>query len=170
MAIAAAKLWRVVFVLIAALLVIGLAVYHWKPRQAPAPLPERKPEMRYSYYRIVDQATGKTLMVISSSPVTVGDELLTGDNRRYVVVRMVGNLAYAKFVEQVRLEKSGTTILPQRKNRRLFRSSVLSFGSNPINRLLNRFMGGFFQLRNGEPIASAIFQGAGNRFRFWLPA
>ena len=65
------------------------------PKQPVRPYPQ---PMKYSYYKIVDQANGKPLMYISSGPVGPGDKLITEDNRRFVVVKVVGNKAYAKCV------------------------------------------------------------------------
>jgi hypothetical protein len=65
------------------------------PKQPVRPYPQ---PMKYSYYKIVDQSNDKVLMYISSGPVGPGDSLITENNRRFVVVRVVGNKAYAKYV------------------------------------------------------------------------
>ncbi len=91
-----------------ALAVVSLGCLGYVWWKGSRPVPRSNPiRQQYSYYRIMDQATGETLMVISSAPVTEGDELITGDNRRFVVVRVVGNQAYAKFVEKVKLTGRG---------------------------------------------------------------
>ncbi|HOQ24853.1 MAG TPA: hypothetical protein PLI94_08420 [Bacillota bacterium] len=43
-------------------------------------------------------------MIISSAPVMEGDELITEDNKRYVVVKVTGNTAYARYMETVTIE------------------------------------------------------------------
>ena len=40
-------------------------------------------------------------MTISSVPVFIGDELITDENKRYVVVKIEGNVAYARYVETI---------------------------------------------------------------------
>lgn len=90
-----------------AAIILGCLGYVWWKGSRPDPRPNPIPR-QYSYYRILDQATGETLMEISSEPVETGDELITGDNRRFVVVRVVGNQAYAKFVEKVKLTGRGS--------------------------------------------------------------
>lgn len=53
--------------------------------------------VQYSYYQIIDETTGKTLTYVSSISVNVGDEYVTGENQRYVVVRVKGNKAFARY-------------------------------------------------------------------------
>ena len=79
-------------------LLIFLGVRYMAPLIFPTPEPKvsRPQPVRYSYFVIVDQDTGKTIAYISSAPVTQGDEYITGDNQRYVVTRLRGNKAYAK--------------------------------------------------------------------------
>jgi hypothetical protein len=67
------------------------------PGLFPKPKPVRPHPVQYPYYQIIDQATGKTLTYVSSIPVNVGDEYVTGSNRRYVVIIVKGNKAYAKY-------------------------------------------------------------------------
>ncbi|MGE5606191.1 MAG: hypothetical protein ACM3YE_10945 [Bacteroidota bacterium] len=64
----------------------------------PQPVPGNRQKAEYSYYRIIDQKTGKLLTHISSMPVSIGDEYVTAENRRYIVTRVKGNTAYAKYV------------------------------------------------------------------------
>ena len=69
----------------------------WLPRSpSPQPFPIR-PHEKYKYYEIINQSNGETLTYVTV-PVGVGDEYITGDNCRYVVVRMSGNKAYAKYM------------------------------------------------------------------------
>ncbi len=97
------KTIRLAFILVAFGLLLLIAVYYLRPRNQPAPHPQVKQGQVYSYYQIFDEKTGKNLMNVSSAPVQVGDELITADNRRYVVIRVNGNQAYAKFVEKVKM-------------------------------------------------------------------
>ncbi|MBP2652350.1 MAG: hypothetical protein H6Q74_3175 [Firmicutes bacterium] len=58
----------------------------------------------YDYYEIVDEATNQSLMHVPVI-VNVGDEVITEDNKRYQVVKIEQNRAYARFVEYINLEK-----------------------------------------------------------------
>ncbi|HOP74985.1 MAG TPA: hypothetical protein PLC07_08005 [Bacillota bacterium] len=89
--------------LTAVFLIIGLLLRGGQERSRPAP--NRSVPRQYAYYRIVDEKTEKLLMTISSSPVTKGDELITEDNKRYVVVKVEKNVAYARYVETVKFEE-----------------------------------------------------------------
>jgi hypothetical protein len=97
------KSWRTIIILTGFIVLIYLGIRYLVPFVSPSPGPKsiRPYPVQYSYYQIIDEATGKTLTYISSTPVTVGDEYITGDNRRYVVVRLQGNKAYAKFAGMV---------------------------------------------------------------------
>lgn len=55
------------------------------------------PQITHDYYEIVDELSGESLMMVPLL-VTVGDELLTEDNRRFSVVKINGNTAYAKQI------------------------------------------------------------------------
>jgi hypothetical protein len=55
------------------------------------------PQPIYDYYEIVDEVGGESLMTIPLI-VNVGDELLTEDNRRFQVVKVIENKAYARRV------------------------------------------------------------------------
>jgi hypothetical protein len=69
---------------------------------------ERRPQLpEFPYYVIVDLETETPLAYISSIPVTVGDELITRENKLYRVVAVEGNTAYARFVKKVDLIPSG---------------------------------------------------------------
>jgi hypothetical protein len=63
-----------------------------------------RPLEQHRYVQIIDQANGKTLTYVSVT-VSVGDEYITGDNRRYVVVRLHGNKAYAKYTGEAKIGK-----------------------------------------------------------------
>lgn len=67
---------------------IGLLPQQHKP--TPQPI--------YDYYEIVDESGGESLMMVPLV-VNVGDELLTEDNRRFKVVKVVENTAYARRVK-----------------------------------------------------------------------
>jgi hypothetical protein len=55
------------------------------------------PQPIYDYYEILDEAGGESLMTVPLI-VNVGDELLTEDNRRFQVVKVIENKAYARKV------------------------------------------------------------------------
>jgi hypothetical protein len=83
-------------------ILIYLGISFIAPLVFPTPKPKIARPHPSQYYQIIDEATGKTLTYVSSSPVDVGDEYITGDNRRYVVVRMERTKAYAKFAGMVK--------------------------------------------------------------------
>lgn len=69
-------------------------------QQKPAP----EPQKLYDYYTIVDEADGHSLMYVPLV-VNVGDEVLTEENKRYKIIRIEQNRAFARFIEKVNLEK-----------------------------------------------------------------
>jgi hypothetical protein len=79
-------------------ILIFLAIRYISPLVFPTPKPKivRPQPIIYRYYQVIDITTGKTLTYISSAPVNLGDEYITENNKRYVVIRMKGNKAYAK--------------------------------------------------------------------------
>jgi len=66
--------------------------------------PEQAPQKRFPYYQIIAVEDQRTLMYVGVL-VTVGDELITEENKRYQVVRIEENRAYARFVEVVPIKK-----------------------------------------------------------------
>lgn len=66
--------------------------------------PEQAPQKVHDYYIIVDIEDERTLMYVPLT-VSVGDELITEENKRYRVERVEENRAYARFVENVDLQK-----------------------------------------------------------------
>jgi len=66
--------------------------------------PEAESQKIYDYYIIYDETDGRSLMYVPLV-VNVGDEVLTEENKRYKVVKIEENRAFARFVEDVSLEK-----------------------------------------------------------------
>jgi hypothetical protein len=66
--------------------------------------PDQAPQKVYDYYMILDEQDGHTIMYVPLV-VSVGDEVLSEDNKYYRIVRIEENRAYARFVENVNLEK-----------------------------------------------------------------
>lgn len=94
---------KIIFYIAAVLLALGLIVYYLplntlsiqqKPNQAPQKL--------YDYYEIFDEASGESLMYVPLV-VNIGDELITETNKRYRIVKVAGNKAYARFVENLKI-------------------------------------------------------------------
>ena len=69
-------------------------------QQKPTP----QPQQLYDYYTIVDEADEHSLMYVPLV-VNVGDEVLTEENKRYKIVKIEKNRAFARFIENVNLEK-----------------------------------------------------------------
>ncbi len=65
--------------------------------------PEQAPQKVYDYYIIYDEKTNEILMYVPIV-VSVDDELISEANKRYKVVRIEENRAYARFVEDLNLE------------------------------------------------------------------
>lgn len=67
------------------------------------PSPELKTTQKlYDYYEINDEKDNTMLMRIPVV-VTVGDELITEDNKLYRVTKIEENQAYAKFIKNITL-------------------------------------------------------------------
>lgn len=66
--------------------------------------PEQTPQKVYDYYIVVDEADGHTLMYVPII-VSVGDEVLSEENKLYQVIKVEENRAYARFVRDVNLEQ-----------------------------------------------------------------
>lgn len=69
--------------------------------------PEQSTQPLHDYYIIIDEATGADLMYVPLV-VSIGDEVITEDNKRYTIVKVEQNRAYARYVEDVDLEKYKT--------------------------------------------------------------
>lgn len=78
--------------------------------EAPAPTdkaplsteqaPAQPPSQPHVYYEIVDEASGKILMYVSVVTVTEGDKLITEDGKWYMVVKVEGTRATARFFDE----------------------------------------------------------------------
>lgn len=68
-------------------------------QQKPTPQPQKN----YDYYIIVDEIDNHNLMYVPVI-VNIGDEVISEENKRYKVVRIEQNRAFARFVENVTLE------------------------------------------------------------------
>jgi len=66
--------------------------------------PEPAPQKVYDYYFILDETDGHSLMYVPLV-VSVGDEILTEENKLYQVVKIEENRAYARFVKDINLDK-----------------------------------------------------------------
>jgi len=67
------------------------------------PKPEQAPQKIYDYYIIIEEDTKEVLMYVPIT-VNVGDELVSDQNKRYKIVKVEENQAYARFVENLNLE------------------------------------------------------------------
>ena len=66
--------------------------------------PEQTPQKVYDYYMILDEQDNHTLMYVPLA-VNIDDEVLSEENKLYVIVKIEENRAYARFVRDVNLEK-----------------------------------------------------------------
>jgi hypothetical protein len=94
------KLWLIVALVLGFIIIAWLIGHYAKTlnNRGPRPMPGNRQQAKYSYYRIVDESTGKLLTYIASTPVTKGDEYITSKNQRYIVTHVKGNTAYAKYI------------------------------------------------------------------------
>lgn len=65
--------------------------------------PEQAPPKVYDYYIVVEENTNEVLMYVPLV-INVGDELVSEQNKRYKIVKVVENYGYARFVENLNLE------------------------------------------------------------------
>jgi hypothetical protein len=87
---------------LAAIVIIG-AYYVPLTMFSVQPKPEQTPQKIYDYYIIVEEDTKEVLMYVPIV-VNVGDELVSDQNKRYKIVKIEENQAYARFVEDLNLE------------------------------------------------------------------
>ena len=62
--------------------------------------PLQAPQKIHDYYIIYDEKSGQDLMYVPLV-VSVGDEVLTEDDKLYRIVKVEENRAYARFVEDM---------------------------------------------------------------------
>lgn len=92
--VALATVMASAIITISALFIAPLNLLSFYKKPVPAP------QQIYDYYIILDEKTGKDLMYVPLV-VNLGDEVITEENKRYQVVRIVDNQAYARFVENI---------------------------------------------------------------------
>lgn len=97
--------WVKLLGILALLTVITAGVIHYIPLNlfTIQQKPEQAPQKVYDYYIIYDEKTNEILMYVPIV-VSVDDELISEANKRYKVVRIEENRAYARFVEDLNLE------------------------------------------------------------------
>lgn len=100
---------RRIFIITGILLLAGIVAFSaatffpfsiFPSQQKPEPVPQKV----YDFYTIIDEETDRTLMYVPFE-VHVADELISEENKRYRVIRIEENRAYARFVENVNLKK-----------------------------------------------------------------
>lgn len=64
----------------------------------------QKPAQTYDYYYIYAEEDGRELMCVPLA-ISVDDELITEDNKRYKVINVDGNKGIARYVEDVNIER-----------------------------------------------------------------
>ncbi len=91
--------------LLALVTVVTVGVIHYVPLTmfSTQQKPEQTPQKIYDYYTILDEDTNEVLMYVPLV-VSVGDELISEQNKRYKIVKVEENQAYARFVENLNLE------------------------------------------------------------------
>lgn len=79
-----------------------LAVYFLYPGKGGSTY--QKPAQPYDYYYIYAEEDGRELMRVPLA-ISIDDELITEDNKRYKVIKVEGDKGIARYVEDVNLEK-----------------------------------------------------------------
>lgn len=74
----------------------ALPFFHPPAQRRPIPTPD--------YYLIMDERDDRLLMYVPVV-VSVGDELISEENKLYTVVKITENRAYARFLRNIELEK-----------------------------------------------------------------
>jgi hypothetical protein len=88
--------------LVVAALALGV-IYYVPTLLSIQAKPEPAPQKAYDYYIIIEEDTKEILMYVPVV-VNVDDELISEQNKRYKIVKVEGNQAYARFVEDLNLE------------------------------------------------------------------
>lgn len=99
------RMWLIVGSIAAGLLLL-LALSYLVPLNflSVQPKPEQQPQKVYDYYIILDEISGVDLMYVPLV-VSVGDEVITEENKRYTIIKVEENRAYARFVEDINLNE-----------------------------------------------------------------
>lgn len=64
----------------------------------------QKPEQPYEHYYIYAEEDGRELMRVPIA-ISIDDELITEDNKRYKIVKVEGDKGIAQYVETISLEE-----------------------------------------------------------------
>lgn len=93
-------------IILCGIIVFGLSMLHLLPLNilSVQQKPEQTPQKIYDYYIIIDEDDGHTIMYVPLV-VSLGDEVLSEDNRYYQIVKIEENRAYARFIKNFDLEK-----------------------------------------------------------------
>jgi len=83
-------------VLVVLVLLLSVTAAVWFFYYAPGALLNPLPLPLKQGYTIVDEKTGESLAYVGVR-ASVGDQLITWDNRLYVVVRVTGHTAFARY-------------------------------------------------------------------------
>ena len=86
------------------LIACSMALYHFFPLKH---IINQKPDQPYDYYYIYAEEDGRELMRVPIA-VSVDDELITEDNKRYRIVRVEENRSIARFIENINIERYKT--------------------------------------------------------------
>ncbi|WP_371376698.1 stage II sporulation protein P [Sporomusa aerivorans] len=91
--------------ILALITVIAAGVIHYVPLNlfTVQQKPEQPPQKVYDYYIIRDESTNEILMYVPIV-VSIDDELISESNKRYKIVKIEENQAYARFVEDLNLK------------------------------------------------------------------
>lgn len=86
-----------------AIVTIGVVYYGPLTMFSVQQKPEQPPQKVYDYYIVVEEDTKEVLMYVPIV-ISVGDELVSEQNKRYKIIKIEENMAYARFVEDLNLE------------------------------------------------------------------
>ncbi|MGI6092617.1 MAG: stage II sporulation protein P [Veillonellaceae bacterium] len=88
------------------LIIAALAFLHLLPMNifSVQQKPEQAPQKVYDYYLIIDEQTNQTIMYVPLV-VSIGDEVISEENKYYEIVRIEENRAYARFIKHIEIDK-----------------------------------------------------------------
>lgn len=93
----------VCFLVLAAIIAAGALYYLPLTIFSTQQKPEQVPQKLYDHYIVLDEDTNEVLMYVPLV-VSVGDEVISEKNKRYKIIKVEENHAYARFVEDLNLE------------------------------------------------------------------
>ena len=96
---------RLLLIIISAIILVAgsMAALYYSPQLRGGHINE-KPVQTYDYYYIYAEEDGRELMRVPIT-ISVDDELITEDNKRYKIISVQGDKGIARYVEDINIEQ-----------------------------------------------------------------